>query len=136
MDPAGIPGARLERQWPGGPVRGTFTARYGPDSRPLDTFTLKADSADALPAMLAQAVERIERCPVVELGLIAIAGGIVRGGVRTAAIGDRLDERRATAVARAIESQPAIRLRREEVTALPADGVVIVATGVAGVVAA
>ena len=27
-----IPVARLERQWPGGPVRGTFTARYGPDN--------------------------------------------------------------------------------------------------------
>ncbi len=33
------------------------------------------------------------------------------------------------AIARAIESQPVIRLHREEVTALPADGVVIVATG-------
>jgi len=52
--------ARLDHQFPGGPVSGTFTARYGPDSRPLETFTLKADSADALPAMLAQAVERMD----------------------------------------------------------------------------
>ena len=52
--------ARLDHQFPGGPVSGTFTARYGPDSRPLESFTLKADSADALPAMLAQAVERMD----------------------------------------------------------------------------
>ena len=53
--------ARLEHQFPGGPVSGTFTARYGPDSRPLDTFTLKADSPDAVPEMLAQAVERMDQ---------------------------------------------------------------------------
>lgn len=52
--------ARLEHQFPGGPVSGTFTARYGPDSRPLETFTLKADSPDALPEMLGQAVERFD----------------------------------------------------------------------------
>ena len=53
--------ARLDHQFPGGPVSGTFTARYGPDSRPLETFTLKADSPDAVPAMLAQAVERMDQ---------------------------------------------------------------------------
>lgn len=53
--------ARLDHQFPGGPVTGTFTARYGPDSRPLETFTLKADSADGLPAMLSQAVERMDQ---------------------------------------------------------------------------
>ncbi len=52
--------ARLEHQFPGGPVTGTFTARYGPDSRPLETFTLKAESPDALPDMLGQAVERFD----------------------------------------------------------------------------
>jgi len=52
--------ARLEHQFPGGPVSGTFTARYGPDSRPLDRFTLNADNPDAVPAMLAQAVERMD----------------------------------------------------------------------------
>mgnify|MGYP005853361539 CR=1 FL=1 len=52
--------ARLHYQFPGGPVSGTFTARYGPDSRLLETFTLEADSQDALPAMLAQAVERMD----------------------------------------------------------------------------
>lgn len=52
--------ARLDHQFPGGPVSGTFTARYGPDNRPLESFTLKADSPDGVPAMLAQAVERMD----------------------------------------------------------------------------
>lgn len=52
--------ARLDHQFPGGPVSGTFTARYGPDSRPLESFTLKASGPDELPAMLAQAVERMD----------------------------------------------------------------------------
>lgn len=52
--------ARLDHQFPGGPVNGTFTARYGPDSRPLESFTLKAAGPDELPAMLAKAVERMD----------------------------------------------------------------------------
>jgi hypothetical protein len=52
--------ARLDHQFPGGPVSGTFTARYGPDSRPLESFTLKAAGPDELPAMLAKAVERMD----------------------------------------------------------------------------
>ncbi len=55
-----IPVARLERQWPGGPVKGTFTARHGPDNAWLDTFSLTVDSEDKLPAMLAEAVKRID----------------------------------------------------------------------------
>lgn len=55
-----IPEARLERQWPGGPVRGTFTARYGPDNRFLESFTLTANEEAAVPAMLATAVQRID----------------------------------------------------------------------------
>ena len=43
-----------------GPVRGTFTARYGPDSRPLGSFTLNADAPEELPAMLGRAVERLD----------------------------------------------------------------------------
>ncbi|MDT8281133.1 MAG: heavy-metal-associated domain-containing protein, partial [Erythrobacter sp.] len=52
--------ARLDHQFPGGPVSGTFTARYGPDSRLLETFTLKADGPDQVPEMLGRAVERID----------------------------------------------------------------------------
>lgn len=55
-----IPEARLERQWPGGPVRGTFTARYGPDNRFLESFTLTANDEAGVPAMLAAAVQRID----------------------------------------------------------------------------
>jgi hypothetical protein len=51
---------RLDHQFPGGPVSGTFTARYGPDSRPLESFRLRAAGPDAVPAMLAQAVERMD----------------------------------------------------------------------------
>ncbi|MGE3692827.1 MAG: heavy-metal-associated domain-containing protein [Novosphingobium sp.] len=56
-----IPVARLERQWPGGPVRGTFTARYGPDSTFLESFTLTANDEAGVPGMLDQAVERMDK---------------------------------------------------------------------------
>lgn len=55
-----VPIARLERQWPGGPVRGTFTARYGPDDKYLGHFTMTARNEQAVPAMLAQAVQRFD----------------------------------------------------------------------------
>lgn len=55
-----IPVARLDYEYPGGPVRGTFTARYGPDNTYLDSFTLTAASPDALPAMLGRAVTRFD----------------------------------------------------------------------------
>ncbi|HKR92659.1 heavy-metal-associated domain-containing protein [Novosphingobium sp.] len=55
-----IPVARLERQWPGGPIKGTFTARYGLDNTFLGSFTMTAKSEDELPAMLDQAVLRVD----------------------------------------------------------------------------
>jgi len=55
-----VPVAHLQRQWPGGPVRGTFTARFGPDDAWLDQFTLTARSEEAVPAMLGQAVRRFD----------------------------------------------------------------------------
>ncbi|MGF7153262.1 heavy-metal-associated domain-containing protein [Novosphingobium gossypii] len=55
-----VPVARLERQWPGGPIKGTFTARYGPDSKVLGTFTMDAASEQDLPRILEQAVTRID----------------------------------------------------------------------------
>lgn len=55
-----VPTARLAYTYPGGPVEGTFTARYGPDSRYLDGFSMTADSPEALPAMLSQAVRRFD----------------------------------------------------------------------------
>lgn len=55
-----MPMARLERQWPGGPVKGTFTARYGPDNRFLDSFTLTAPDEDGVPKMLNEALVKID----------------------------------------------------------------------------
>jgi hypothetical protein len=55
-----VPVARLERQWPGGPVRGTFTARYGPDNTFLASFEMTANDEAGVPKMLAQAVQRID----------------------------------------------------------------------------
>jgi hypothetical protein len=51
-----MPEARLERQWPGGPVRGVFTARYGPDNQFIESFTLTANDEAGVPKMLAEAV--------------------------------------------------------------------------------
>lgn len=56
-----MPEALLERQWPGGPVHGTFTARYGPDNRFLESFTLTANDEASLPKMLADAVARMDQ---------------------------------------------------------------------------
>ncbi|WP_067678722.1 hypothetical protein [Tsuneonella dongtanensis] len=50
--------ADLKHQYPGGPVRGEFTARFGPDNVFLDKFTMTAPSQEALPAMLDRAVLR------------------------------------------------------------------------------
>jgi len=56
-----VPVAELSRQWPGGPVVATFTARYGPDNRFLESFTLRAEDEAAIPAMFRQAIVRFDR---------------------------------------------------------------------------
>ena len=56
-----VPIARLERQWPGGPVRGYFTARYGPDNTFLESFALTANDEAGVPKMLGEAIERLDR---------------------------------------------------------------------------
>lgn len=68
-----MPLARLEHQFPGGPIRGTFTARYGPDSTVLESFTLDAAGPDELPEMLGQAVARMD-----EIFARALAEGKLR----------------------------------------------------------
>ncbi len=55
-----VPVARLEHQFPGGPITGTFTARYGPDSKVLDSFTLEASGPGQLQDMLTRAVEQMD----------------------------------------------------------------------------
>ncbi len=68
-----IPIARLERQYPGGPVTGRFTARYGPDDMLIGSFALRAGSESAIPAMLDQAARRID-----ELYIRALNDGRLR----------------------------------------------------------
>ncbi|RXZ65654.1 heavy-metal-associated domain-containing protein [Pelagerythrobacter rhizovicinus] len=53
-----VPVAHLDYKWPGGPIEGRFTARYGPDNAYLDSFTLTAESPEQLQPMLDQAVLR------------------------------------------------------------------------------
>ncbi|MGL5838534.1 MAG: heavy-metal-associated domain-containing protein [Sphingorhabdus sp.] len=54
------PIVRLERQYPGGPIVGRFSARYGPENRFLGSFTLRAQNAEGIPAMMAQGVLRMD----------------------------------------------------------------------------
>jgi hypothetical protein len=56
-----IPIAHLTYSYPGGPVEGRFTARYGPDNRYLGEFALRVRNADQVPAMLTQAVQRFDQ---------------------------------------------------------------------------
>jgi hypothetical protein len=55
------PIVRLERQWPGGPIVGKFSARYGPENRFLGAFTLRADDAKGIPAMMNEGVVKIDQ---------------------------------------------------------------------------
>ncbi len=52
--------ARLTRTWPGGPVRGLFIARHGPDATELARFALASADEAGIPAMLDQAVRRLD----------------------------------------------------------------------------
>ena len=52
--------ARISRSWPGGPVRGLFLARHGPDGVVLGRFSLISEAGDDLPIMLDAAVRRID----------------------------------------------------------------------------
>jgi hypothetical protein len=56
-----VPIARLHRLYPGGPIEGHFTARFGPDNSLIGTFALRAANEAALPAMMDQAVQRVDQ---------------------------------------------------------------------------
>jgi hypothetical protein len=56
-----VPIARLERQWPGGPIKATFTARYGPDNTYLGEFGMTSPNEAAVPKMFEMAVARFDR---------------------------------------------------------------------------
>jgi hypothetical protein len=55
------PIVRLERQWPGGPILGRFSARYGPENRYLGSFTLRAENAKGIPAMMNEGVVKMDQ---------------------------------------------------------------------------
>jgi len=65
---------QLDRLYPGGPTKGRFIGKFGPDGRTLGSFELVAkDSAD-LPRMMSEGVQRMD-----DLFAQALAAGIVRG---------------------------------------------------------
>lgn len=68
-----IPIARIERLWPGGPVVGRFSARYGPDNKFLGSFTLRTANSSGIPGMMDKAVVRMD-----ELFQSALASGRLR----------------------------------------------------------
>ena len=51
---------QLQRLYPGGPARGSFIARHGPDGEIVGGFTLTAQSGDQIPAMMAQGAQRMD----------------------------------------------------------------------------
>ncbi|MET0238444.1 MAG: heavy-metal-associated domain-containing protein [Sphingobium sp.] len=55
-----MPLARIERPTPTGPIVGHFAARYGPDNRYIGGFTLRADKSEGIPAMMTEAVKRMD----------------------------------------------------------------------------
>ena len=56
-----VPQVRIEHSWPGGPVTGYFSARFGPDNKLISGFVLRVQSSADLKAMLAEGVVRMDR---------------------------------------------------------------------------
>lgn len=54
------PVVSLARQWPGGPIIGTFEARHGADNHVIARFTLRVESEDGLTALLDAGVKRMD----------------------------------------------------------------------------
>lgn len=68
-----VPIARLDRAYPGGPVIGTFTARYGPDDSLIGSVTLRASNDSGIPQMMDEGARRID-----ELYIRALNDGRLR----------------------------------------------------------
>ncbi|MEA3389719.1 hypothetical protein [Sphingobium sp. CCH11-B1] len=68
-----VPIARLDRAWPGGPVTGTFTARYGPDDLLIGSFQLRASNDSGIAQMMDEGARRID-----ELYIRALNDGRLR----------------------------------------------------------
>ena len=52
---------QLQRLYPGGPARGRFIARHGPDGEIVGGFTLTAANSDGVADMMAQGVQRMDQ---------------------------------------------------------------------------
>lgn len=93
-----MPTVRLTRQWPGGPVIGTFTARHGPDNQLLGGFALRVATPDGIPQLLDEGVRRMDALYTRALA----AGGLAHdpalspppqpAAVPTDAVGDLIDD--------------------------------------------
>ncbi|HYZ49221.1 MAG TPA: heavy-metal-associated domain-containing protein [Sphingomonas sp.] len=55
-----VPQVQLERQWPGGPVIGRFSAFHGPDRELLGSFVLRVDSAEGIAKLMDEGVKRMD----------------------------------------------------------------------------
>jgi hypothetical protein len=52
---------QVQRLYPGGPARARFIARHGPDNQIVGGFVLTAPNSEAIPAMMAQGVQRMDQ---------------------------------------------------------------------------
>ena len=68
-----VPIARVEYSYPGGPIKGYFTARFGPDNKLIDSFTMTGPGPAALPDMMEKAVARMDA-----IYTAALAAGTLR----------------------------------------------------------
>lgn len=71
-----VPEVELFRQWPGGPVIGVFTARFGPDNRFLRRFVLRVAASASIPALLDAGVKRMD-----DIYEEALAAGTLRADI-------------------------------------------------------
>lgn len=55
-----VPEVHLRRLYPGGPVLGEFTARFGPDGQVFDRFTLRVERSTSIPRLLDEGVRRLD----------------------------------------------------------------------------
>jgi hypothetical protein len=51
---------QIVHDYPGGPITGHFSARYGPDNRIIQNFSLRVNSSAALPQLMAEGVKRMD----------------------------------------------------------------------------
>ena len=55
-----VPEVQLVRAWPGGPIAGHFTARFGPDGRVIDRFSLRTRDGRGLARLMDAGVQRVD----------------------------------------------------------------------------